>query len=127
MDVETVPIMSGVVDSPPNRLPSNTFVSWQRAITFPAAPSERCSPHRLRSAGTSERSQLARHAERISTGLRNRALGLLFTFCFKVSSCVSQEPFSSASFWCYPHFLVQSAQFFFACGGQEHSSSFFIH
>ena len=44
MDVETAPIVSGMVDSPPNRSPCNTLRLVECAIAFPSTPIERCKP-----------------------------------------------------------------------------------
>ena len=89
-------------------------------IGSPQLPASVARLHRLRSAGTSERCH--RHVTcNASPWASTCALGLQFAFCLKVSSRVSQEPISSATFWHYLHFLVQSARIFFACGGQQHS------
>ena len=120
MELETVPIVSGMVDSPSNRSPSNALRLMSPANRFRAAPSKRSSPHRLRSAGRLRWSH--QHVARNACPLITHACFVLgFAFCCRVLSRVSQVPILSASFWHYLHFLVQSARIFFACGGQQHS------
>ena len=66
MDVETVPIVSGVGTSPPNRSPCNTFRLVERANRFPSTPIERCkaTPSALR--GEAQMVSPASRTERVS-------------------------------------------------------------
>ena len=69
MDVETVPIVSGMVDSPLNRSPSNAFCFVERANRFRAAPRERCSPTPSALRGEAQMVSPARRTERVSFDL----------------------------------------------------------
>ena len=66
MDVETVPIVSGMVDSPPNRSRVNTFRLVERADRFPSTPIEHslATPSALR--GEAQMVSPAHRTERVS-------------------------------------------------------------